>query len=133
MISSGSAVLSGSIVGSAETVEGTARWIEGCTKGIPAKESRQPNLFPPFPGIGPDETFRCELICSDELQRVLPTREIVRLASIPGQREMTRAVVEAKVGKGRVVLFGADVTYRAQPVASFRLLFAAIRAAGRGE
>lgn len=43
------------------------------------------------------------------------------------------AVVEAKVGKGRVVLFGADVTYRAQPVASFKLLFAAIRAAGRGE
>jgi hypothetical protein len=82
------------IVGSAETVEGTARWIERCAAGFPAKESRQPNLFPPFPGTGLDETFRCEFVTSDELQRVLPAREIARLAAVPGQREMTRAVVE---------------------------------------
>jgi hypothetical protein len=40
------------------------------------------------------------------------------------------AVVEARVGKGRIVLYGADVTYRAQPVGSFKLLFAAIQTAG---
>lgn len=82
------------IVGSAETVEGTARWIESCSRGFPAKESRQPNLFPPFPGTGGEETFRCEFVTVDELQRVLPLREIARLAAISGQREMTRAVVE---------------------------------------
>lgn len=82
------------IVGSAETVEGTARWIERCTEGFPAKESRQPNLFPPFPGTGVDECFRCEFVTADELQRILPPREIARLTAVPGQREMTRAVVE---------------------------------------
>jgi len=82
------------IVGSAETVEGTARWLETCTTGFSAKKSRQPNLFPPFPGTGFEETFRCEFVTSDELQGVLPPREIARLAAIPGQREMTRAVVE---------------------------------------
>lgn len=82
------------IVGSAETVEGTARWIERCAGGIPAKESRQPNLFPPFPGLGADESFRCDMVSSDELQRVLPAKEIARLAAVPGQREMTRAVVD---------------------------------------
>lgn len=82
------------IIGSAETVEGTARWLERCAGGFPAKESRQPNLFPSFPGLGPDESFRCEFVSSDELQRVVPPREVARLAAIPGQREMTRAVVE---------------------------------------
>lgn len=82
------------IVGSAETVEGTARWIEACRAGFEAKQSRQPNLFPAFPGLSFEETFRCEFITSDELQRVLPAREIARLAAVPGQREMTRAVVE---------------------------------------
>lgn len=82
------------IVGSAETVEGTARWIEKCAVGFPAKDSRQPNLFPPFPGTGHEDTFRCEFVTSTELQRVLPPREIARLVKVPGQREMTRAVVE---------------------------------------
>jgi len=36
------------IVGSGETVEGTARWLEACRSGFSAKPSRQPNLFPPF-------------------------------------------------------------------------------------
>src|SRR5690606_21224754 len=34
-------------------------------------------------------------VTSDELHRVLPPREIARLAAVPGQREMTRAVVQA--------------------------------------
>lgn len=82
------------IVGSAETVEGVARWIETCATGFPAKESRQPNLFPPFPGISAEESFRCEFFTADELQRVLPPKEVARLVAIPGQRDMTRTVVE---------------------------------------
>ena len=62
------------IVGSAETVEGTARWLEACASGFPAKPSRQPNLFPPFPSADSDGTFRCEFATSDELHRVLPQR-----------------------------------------------------------
>lgn len=83
------------IVGSAETVEGTARWLEACRQGFEAKPSRQPNLFPAFPGLSFEETFRCEFVSSDEMQRVIPSREIARLVAIPGQREMTREVVES--------------------------------------
>jgi len=82
------------VIGSAETVEGTARWIERCTKGFAAKQSRQPNLFPPFPGVDFETTFRCEFITSDDIHRVLPAREIARLVGIPGQREVTQAIVE---------------------------------------
>jgi hypothetical protein len=40
------------------------------------------------------------------------------------------AVLCAHVGKGRIVLFGADVTYRGQPLGTFKLLFEAILSAG---
>jgi hypothetical protein len=42
------------------------------------------------------------------------------------------AALCAHVGKGRVFLFGADVTYRGQPMASFKLFFHAILNAGLG-
>ena len=41
------------------------------------------------------------------------------------------AVLCAHVGKGRVILYGADVTYRGQPVGSFRLFFQALLTAAR--
>ncbi|MCC7065628.1 MAG: peptidase [Planctomycetes bacterium] len=41
------------------------------------------------------------------------------------------AAVCAHVGKGRVVLFGADVTYRGQPLGTFKLLFQALLSAAR--
>ena len=119
------------IVGSAETVEGTARWPRACASGFPAKPSRQPNLFPPFPSADSDGTFRCEFATSDELHRVLPQREVARLAAIPGQREMTRAVVEAiadeiralteTLSRPHVVLVGLPIeiierTYNAREV-----------------
>ncbi len=40
--------------------------------------------------------------------------------------ENTVGVVDAPVGRGRLFLFGPDITYRAQPHASFKFLFNAI-------
>lgn len=42
------------------------------------------------------------------------------------------AALCAHVGKGRVFLFGADVTYRGQPLSTFKLFFHAILTAGEG-
>ncbi|HLH02825.1 MAG TPA: M14 metallopeptidase family protein [Bryobacteraceae bacterium] len=39
-------------------------------------------------------------------------------------------VVEARLGKGRVILLGPEVTFRAQPHATFKLLFNALELAG---
>jgi hypothetical protein len=44
---------------SAQTVGKLGDWLRRCESGVPAKNSRQPNLFPGFPGstvLGP---FRC--------------------------------------------------------------------------
>jgi len=43
------------------------------------------------------------------------------------------AALCAHVGQGRVVLFGADFTYRGQPLGTMRLFFQAILTAGDGE
>lgn len=43
------------------------------------------------------------------------------------------AVIDAAVGKGRVVLYGPQVLYRAQPHATFKLVFNAIVRAGQSE
>ena len=40
------------MIGTAETIEGLQRWLGKCAAGVDAKESRQPNLFPRFPGFG---------------------------------------------------------------------------------
>ena len=47
------------VVGSSQTVGKLGDWLRRCEGGVPAKNSRQPNLFPSFPGstiLGP---FRC--------------------------------------------------------------------------
>jgi hypothetical protein len=41
------------------------------------------------------------------------------------------AVLCARIGKGRVVLFGADATYRGQPLGTCKLFFQAVRTAAR--
>ena len=81
------------IVGSVDTVEGATRWMDRCRSGLPAKASRQPNLFPAFPGLENDSAFRCEFVTSPELQRTVPEREFLRLAGIGGANAATRESV----------------------------------------
>ncbi|MDR0705055.1 MAG: hypothetical protein LBF88_08705, partial [Planctomycetaceae bacterium] len=42
----------------------------------------------------------------------------------------TITVVEANLGKGKVLLFGPEITFRGQPHASFNFLFNSIYYAG---
>ncbi len=64
------------IVGTSETVDRLRRWLERCANGIDAKASKQPNLFPPFPGFGAQSPFRAELEVNDSLCRILSAREV---------------------------------------------------------
>ena len=59
------------IVGTNETVEGVSGWFEKCRNEIPAKESKQPNLFPKFPGFRPDVAFQSSVILDRRLQRAI--------------------------------------------------------------
>jgi len=60
------------VVGSVANVEAAIRWLEGCRTEIPAKVSRQPNLFTGFPGFNKESGFRAELVLDDSLCRSIP-------------------------------------------------------------
>jgi hypothetical protein len=69
------------IVGTNETIEGVSRWFEKCRNEIPAKESKQPNLFPKFPGFRPDVAFQSSIIMSERLQRAIKFQEFSDLST----------------------------------------------------
>jgi hypothetical protein len=83
------------IVGSAQTVGKLRDWLRRCEAGIPAKNSRQPNLFPAFPGstiLGP---FRCSFDVNDQDVRTIPASMISSITSEKDDDVATRLAVEA--------------------------------------
>jgi hypothetical protein len=62
------------VIGTPTNVEQVTGWLERCRSHIPAKKSRQPNLFLPFPGFNDQETFRSTLILNDGLCRNIPAK-----------------------------------------------------------
>jgi len=80
------------IIGTAETTEGFARFLDRCKVGLDAKESRQPNLFLPFPGLGNDNPFRCNFELDPHARKPIPRADIARIA---GMTSTPKAVVEA--------------------------------------
>lgn len=80
------------VIGTGDTVEGFERWVDRLKSALPGASSKQPNLFPPFPGIGNDNPFRCPFEVSATARRVLPARDIGRLVAIPKHSD---AVTEA--------------------------------------
>lgn len=70
------------IVGNAESIEGVREWLKRCRNEIPAKASRQPNLFPRFPGFNADCAFRSELVLDSSLEREIPASRVDEVTRI---------------------------------------------------
>lgn len=64
------------IVGTPEGVEGVHAWMGRIGRGVGAKESRQPNLFPRFPGFGEDTNLRAPLVVDTQLHGTVKQREL---------------------------------------------------------
>ena len=75
------------VVGSAVSLEGLRDWLNRCRSEIPAKESRQPNLFPRFPGFNSDCAFHSELLFDSTLERQIPPDQLSSIlkVSVPGE------------------------------------------------
>ena len=96
------------VIGTAETVEGFERWMDRLKSEIPGKSAKQPNLFPPFPGLGNDNPFRCRFEVGPTARRVLPVRDIGEIVSI---RKHAEAVGEASTlfsDQASAMLEGSD-------------------------
>lgn len=87
------------LVGTQQTVDGIVQWLERCRSGVAAKASRQPNLFPAFPGFGAESAFRTEFDIDQSLVRALPSREVARIAALSHYTALAEAeqVLEEEV------------------------------------
>lgn len=71
------------IVGTPETIEGVAKWLEKCRSGVSAKRSKRPNLFPRFPGFGEGMPLCADLVLDGQLQRSIPQSRFDALCRQP--------------------------------------------------
>ncbi|MGR9457132.1 argonaute/piwi family protein [Rhizobium leguminosarum] len=88
------------VVGSSRTVDGLREWFRRCEGEIAAKPSRQPNLFPAFPGISIGGPFRCWFEIDDQHQRILSTS---------GISEVVRELADEAAIKKAVALFLEEI------------------------
>ena len=93
------------IVGTPLTVEGVLNWLELCRNGIPAKVSKQPNLFPKFPGFELNNNFYSILVSNDSMNRLIPDRQFDSLCE---NRNTSEIIKEA------VNIFCSEFEYLAQ-------------------
>lgn len=89
-------------VGTAATIEGARTWLERCGQGITAKKSKQPNLFPRFPGFSTETGFRASFVTSTQLQQPIRQRDLDALGK---HTNPDRIVADA------VDLFMAELTH----------------------
>lgn len=82
------------IVGTTETVEGVRGWLERCRDGIEAKKSNQPNLFPRFPGYGPDTNLRAPVVSNSQVEKTIPQREFDELCKSKSASQAVSDAVE---------------------------------------
>jgi len=82
------------IIGTSETIEGVQKWIEKSRKGIPAKQSKRPNLFPRFPGFGEDMKLCADFVFDGQMQRAIPQRSFEELCRKPMTDENIKEIAD---------------------------------------
>ncbi len=70
------------VVGTTESISSVVQWLERCRREIPAKKSKQPNLFPKFPGFSEGVGFYAKLILDPQMQRSIPHANFDRLKEL---------------------------------------------------
>lgn len=93
------------IVGTSETIEGLLTWLDRIKAGIASKPSKRPNLFPRFPGFGPETHLPAEVILDSRLHRTILQGHIDTLCRGP---RTNQGVIEA------VQLYMEELEYLAQ-------------------
>ena len=96
------------VIGTAETVEGFERWMERARTGIAGKSDKQPNLFPPFPGLGNENPFRCPFEVSPTARRVLPVSDIGEIVAIDKHADAVREASTLFADQATAMLEASD-------------------------
>jgi hypothetical protein len=111
-------------VGTPTTIQGVKDWLEASRKGIAAKESKKPNLFPAFPGFGADTCFRCEWISASKFERAISPRTFNELILKCPRNELATKAVDLFIDECRYLTENTtiDVLVCAPPQELFECL-----------
>jgi hypothetical protein len=98
------------MVGQRKDLDSLQSWLEHCANGVQAREDTPLNtLFPAFPGLGSDATFRVELDFPHEGQRELTRKHLRGLEDLSSEAIAITAAAELIAGEVSVLLENADV------------------------
>ena len=106
------------VIGTTDTVDGMAKFMERAMVGIPGSNERLGNLNPGFPGIGNLNPFRCRFDVDAAACRTVLSRDVRAIQAIPKHDDAVRAGVELFIDQARALLEGSarpDVIVLALP------------------
>lgn len=116
-------------VGSDETIGSLTDWLEKCRFEIPAKPSKQPRLYPQFPGFGSNHSFHSTVSWSSREFRTVKLSDEDQKGSF---NEVVAKVADAYVREIEVLTEKAkvDVVLCAPPLEHLKLVLRADATAG---
>jgi hypothetical protein len=87
------------VVGTEKTISEFRAWIESCATGIHAKVSDQPNLFPAFPGFGPESPFDSTLVFDSRLERQVSSRNLPKTVNRKDYNAFLKDLADAYIAE----------------------------------
>jgi len=96
------------VVGTSDTVDGFAKYIDRAMQGIPSDNEKLGNLHPDFPGLGNQNPFRCRFEVPREACQTVLQSEIKRIVAIRNHEEAVRAAVDLLIAQARILLEGTS-------------------------
>jgi hypothetical protein len=82
------------VIGTADTADGFAQFIERSRVGIDGKSKKLANLFPPFPGVGNQNPFRCTFEVDQTARRIIPEKDVRHIIEMGKQSAAVTAAAE---------------------------------------
>ena len=111
------------IVGPERNISELRAWLDLCAKGVEAKSSNQPNLFPSFPGFGDDTPYDAKLVFDSRLERQLSTRDLPKAVDVKGYNKFITDLADTYIKEAEGCSErGASVVICALPIEALDLI-----------
>jgi hypothetical protein len=111
------------IVGPDRNISDLRGWLELCAKGIEAKSSNQPNLFPSFPGFGSETPFDTKFVFDSRIERQISSRDLPKSVDLKGYNQFITDLADSYIKEAESCSErGASVIVCALPIEALDLI-----------
>jgi hypothetical protein len=111
------------IIGTERNISDLRAWLDLCAKGIEAKVSNQPNLFPAFPGFGEGTPYDAKLVFDSRLERRISTRNLPKSVNLKDYNRFITGLADSYIDEAEACTErGASVVVCALPLEALALI-----------